>query len=273
MHFSLNTTKYFRRFYQPSFLLIVGLLAIGCSLNGQTMIGTVASGENPVGIATLNGYTIPAGDNRALIVCGFSFSGPSVATYDNGTGAVNIPVIESNRFLGASPDCACHLLAIGTGTTEIGDISWDGEGTFSVIAFENVDQSAPTISTNSITGGPNAYSLPLTTTPGATLLDFAILARTGSLTEGAGQTIVGSGTNGMGAPHQWTTKQAASTSESMAQTSNENIKYFGMALNPVLLVAPASPIPTMGEWGLLIFGLLVLNFGVLFIRKKQALLE
>lgn len=33
--------------------------------------------------------------------------------------------------------------------------------------------------------------------------------------------------------------------------------------------APVEPIPTMSEWGLMIFGLLVLNLGVMFVYKKQ----
>lgn len=40
------------------------------------------------------------------------------------------------------------------------------------------------------------------------------------------------------------------------------------------VVAPpavaTAPIPTMSQWGLLIFGLLVLNLGVIFLYKKQA---
>lgn len=34
-----------------------------------------------------------------------------------------------------------------------------------------------------------------------------------------------------------------------------------------------SPIPTMSEWGLLIFGLLMLNLGVFFIKQKETLLR
>ena len=33
--------------------------------------------------------------------------------------------------------------------------------------------------------------------------------------------------------------------------------------------APTPPIPTMSEWGLMIFGLLVLNLGVLFVQRKE----
>lgn len=32
--------------------------------------------------------------------------------------------------------------------------------------------------------------------------------------------------------------------------------------------APAAPIPTMSEWGMLIFGLLVLNLGLIFVRRR-----
>jgi len=32
------------------------------------------------------------------------------------------------------------------------------------------------------------------------------------------------------------------------------------------------PIPTMSEWGLMIFGLLVLNLGVIFLRRRESIL-
>lgn len=35
---------------------------------------------------------------------------------------------------------------------------------------------------------------------------------------------------------------------------------------------PVAPIPTMSEWGLMIFGLLVLNLGVFFVRKQEFVL-
>lgn len=35
------------------------------------------------------------------------------------------------------------------------------------------------------------------------------------------------------------------------------------------LSCPPEPIPTMSEWGLMIFGLLVLNLGVIFLRRRE----
>ena len=37
------------------------------------------------------------------------------------------------------------------------------------------------------------------------------------------------------------------------------------------IIIPSTPIPTLNQWSLLIFGLLVLNLGLLFIRKKEVL--
>ena len=37
--------------------------------------------------------------------------------------------------------------------------------------------------------------------------------------------------------------------------------------------SPCTPIPTMSEWGLIIFGLLMLNLGVFFIRRKEDVLS
>lgn len=38
-------------------------------------------------------------------------------------------------------------------------------------------------------------------------------------------------------------------------------------------VPPTPPIPTMSEWGLLIFGLLVLNLGVYYLIKREGMFE
>ena len=36
---------------------------------------------------------------------------------------------------------------------------------------------------------------------------------------------------------------------------------------------PMEPIPTMSEWGLILFGLLIINLGVFFVRKRELMLE
>ena len=36
---------------------------------------------------------------------------------------------------------------------------------------------------------------------------------------------------------------------------------------------PTPPIPTMSEWGLILFGLLIINLGVFFVRKRALVLE
>ncbi len=38
----------------------------------------------------------------------------------------------------------------------------------------------------------------------------------------------------------------------------------------IAYAAPQAPIPTMNQWGLIIFGLLVLNLGLVFVNKQQA---
>ncbi len=38
------------------------------------------------------------------------------------------------------------------------------------------------------------------------------------------------------------------------------------------LAVPVAPIPTMGDWALVIFGLLILNIAIIFIRRKQDVL-
>lgn len=38
------------------------------------------------------------------------------------------------------------------------------------------------------------------------------------------------------------------------------------------LAIPVAPIPTMGDWALVIFGLLILNIAIIFIRRKQDIL-
>lgn len=40
-------------------------------------------------------------------------------------------------------------------------------------------------------------------------------------------------------------------------------------LNFSVTISPGNPIPTLSQWGLLIFGLLVLNLGLVFVYKKQ----
>ena len=37
--------------------------------------------------------------------------------------------------------------------------------------------------------------------------------------------------------------------------------------------APAPQIPTMNEWGLMLFGLLIINLGVFFVRERELVLE
>jgi len=44
-----------------------------------------------------------------------------------------------------------------------------------------------------------------------------------------------------------------------------------LADGPVVCPVEEDPIPTMSEWGLMIFGLLTLNMGLITIRRKEAL--
>lgn len=46
--------------------------------------------------------------------------------------------------------------------------------------------------------------------------------------------------------------------------ANNNIGRVEINVNE-----PSAPIPTMSQWGLLVFGLLIINFGVFFVQQKE----
>lgn len=46
-------------------------------------------------------------------------------------------------------------------------------------------------------------------------------------------------------------------------------QFANVDLNFSITIAPGNPIPTLSQWGLIIFGLLVLNLGLVFVYKKQ----
>lgn len=62
------------------------------------------------------------------------------------------------------------------------------------------------------------------------------------------------------------TRMATTLASATARASDYKTKTEVTTLAPVV-VDPVDPIPTMSEWGLLIFGLLVLNLGVFSIRR------
>lgn len=48
--------------------------------------------------------------------------------------------------------------------------------------------------------------------------------------------------------------------------------FFKLSLGAIPVVAVTAPIPTMSQWGLIVFALLILNFAIFYIQRKEAIM-
>jgi len=102
-----------------------------------------------------------------------------------------------------------------------------------------------------------------------------LTAPTPSTGAGNGTQITEVGTSGVYKLEFWRPSGAQPTL-SVSEGGNTAVAAPAATFQPICTVeacTPQAPIPTMSEWGLIIFGLLVLNLGMFFMYKKEEVLN
>lgn len=254
--------------FKIGFLLVVFLVTFSATTHAQIVYdgnGASASGSSLA-------FSVPAGTDRLLAISLCHFGTVTNVSY-NGTTAT----LAVSELFGAATSSVFYI-PLGNGGLINSTITITG-GTGIILgagSFQNIDQTSPlgnTVGTNAnVTGNIVNPSLNLTSAIGNLVFDRIFSPASSNPTPDASQTLVFSaddeGSDG-----------ASSFKIATAGTTNMNHIFGGGAsaysysavefiAAPPPIVATA-PIPTMSQWGLLIFGLLILNISIFFVQRRE----
>ncbi|MEM6320419.1 MAG: IPTL-CTERM sorting domain-containing protein [Bacteroidota bacterium] len=237
------------------------------------------------GSTTLPSITVPAGNDRLLVVTVHANSAISGVTF----GPTNTPMmLAATSEVSGTPLIRTDIwiLPLGSGAAVTGqaiinatDASTPTSSKYlggGATCFSDIDQTSPTGSTaNNSAFGSLTSTVSVPSTIGEKVVD-AFSASQGSFSApSVGSNIYSFGTGGIGGGglNQLSSGSVTATANPTAITRTlgfaANLAHVAVALKPV--GSGPDPIPTMSQWGLIILGLLVLNLGVFFLYKKRDL--
>lgn len=183
------------------------------------------------------------------------------ASYSGGDGGFGGNQKQFIYYLQAPTATTADILITLTSGTEIQAFA---------ATFFNVDPSTPigtttTTAPNGISGTAN-YSTTISTSANNMLLDIVKGINTITLIPGTGQTSGGLLSNGKAGSY----KVATGSSETIAWSSaSDNIWRHNIVELNYDGTGSLAIIPTMGEWTLIIFGLIVLSLGVVYVMRWE----
>ena len=239
--------------------------AIGTGISDLDMTNQVSH--------TSPAITIPTGENRILIVTLLTSSSVNVTGVNfNQNGSSAAMTTTASTGMANSFTTTIYYLAI-SGTAEVSvtvSVNASGNTPFGIIAraCENVDP------TNSINTGANQFASNgsnqnVHTDVGDMVIDMRFA--TGTLTLGAGQTDLAAPLPMNSNQIRSTYKLATSTTTTMVNNlvGGHVITALRQATAAPVTTVTSTPIPTMSQWGMLIFALLILNLGIMFVYQLR----
>lgn len=269
-------------------LLIFWLIGFGSNLAAQEVLFDNNARTEIEGATiphTMSNFTVPAGTERLLVVV-FSTSTSTAFTPPTiNFGMTNMQVGEQSN----DPNdfkTVTYFLPLGTGGAITNDIALGvgvgGESFRILTAFslQLVDQTNPLEAMNNqLLPNNNTTNLNLAgTTKGSMIIESLTFSSSvnpsGSMPQ-TGQTIIEN--SGI------TTSTFPLISFLSSPGGNINLGWMhggltggvntavSFAFSGTDLTPPptADPIPTMSEWGMLIFGLLILNLGLFYVQRRE----
>jgi len=212
-------------------------------------------------VNTLSNFTVPAGNNRVLVVG--IHSGSTTPTSVTHNGVSMTPAVQS----GDSYEADIWYLALGSGAAMVGPFDIVANGApfaMSAVSFQNVNQT--TVFANPLTAnGDNLTSTNLSVpTSDANNLVIDIIGLGSFTTPSATHTELGTGNvYGLGS--------AQGTGGNVSVGWSFSISSF--AHSAIELICDTCPvpnsgavsIPTLSEWGLLILALVLMTAGTLYL--------
>lgn len=240
-------------------------------------IGTVSTFSGGNTTNTISNFTLPAGGDRLLLVTAHQkFSYVDGITFDG--QALTMAVFGEYVQFGNIHATEIWYLSLGTGPDIIGDIviSYTDPGAAGTMragahTYQNVDQSTPIGSTGIGGGGAVANSTVTLSTSANNMGVDAIISSSSNLTVGAGQTVnyqIGGGAS------SYELSTGSSLLLQYSASSAVILKSAAVELVQCTSCTPlAAAIPTMGEWALLIFALILLSISTIFVMRWQLILQ
>lgn len=274
--------------YLKLFLFTFFLISVGNNLSAQEVLFDNNARTEIEGATiphVMNDFVVPAGTDRLLVVV-FSTSTSSPITPPQITfGATSMQQgalsDDSNDF-----KTATYYLPLGSSGSAITNniaivgapVNSESFRIITAFSLQLVNQTAPVIAmADQLLPNNNTTNLNLTgTTKGSMIIEsltfFSSANPSGSVPQ-SGQTIIEN--NAISANNFPLISFLYSPGGDVnlgwihggfngGVNTAMAFDFSGVDLTPV---APIDPIPTMSEWGLLIFGLLVLNLGLISVRR------
>ncbi len=229
--------------------------------NGATALG-----------ATIPSFTVPAGMDRLLVISVCAIPNGPITVEFNGISAT----FAVTNTSGAPGIASIYYIPLGTGAAITANVNLTGGSDIilGAASFENVDQANPLGNTNEaeFTSTDNP-SLIVSTTPGNLVYDKIFSEFDEDPSPDASQTPVFFNTDNSsdaGSSFKIATGASTTMSQTLAQVTN-SWAYSVAEFNAASTTQPAA-IPTMSEWGLFLFGLIIFTVAVvsLYNYKKGA---
>lgn len=276
--------NFFLLFIAFYFCLSGSFAQVICNNNGTGITGTI----NP-GSVTISGYTIPTGNN-SLIVVATTTSNDMTPTSIIFNG-MNLQLLGSEGPTDSQTDQLWYL-ALGNITTPMtGDIVVTSGGFIinaTATSFQNVNQLTPmaNFTSTSLIVSSTSSSLTINCNPGDKAIDaisFQGDPNSPIFTPTSGQAIeVAVQNNVFGTLHSslsvggrilptgsvmmnWDITNGGGASATGGNHIAAGIKSAGVLATST----PIAPVPTMSQWGLLVFGLLIMNLSVFFVQRRE----
>lgn len=254
--------------FKIGFLLVLFLVIFSATTHAQIVYDGNGASANGSSLA----FSVPAGTNRLIAISICNFGTVTNISYNGINATLGVTETVSGSALSS-----IFYIPLGSGGLINSTITVTGGANIIMGAgsFQNIDQTSPlgnTSSTSSdITGNILNPSLNLTSATGNLVFDRIFSPASSNPTPDASQTLVFSADNGV-SDGVSSFKIATSGTTNMNQTFVGANAYSYSALEfiaaPLPIVATA-PIPTMSQWGLLIFGLLIMNLSVFFVQRRE----
>ncbi len=238
--------------------------------------------------ATLSNFNFPAGSNKLLLVgvlVGIEADLVLVNTVTFGTNTLVPATGNPFDFMTGVRNSAAYfyyLTAAELSANTVADITVNltsstlgGIHVFAA-SYSQVDQANPLSNPMGVmipmTNASQTNSIAIPSANGDMVADI-ILAATDptTFTEGAGQSLLAA-TNNLQGDSKMSEKSATGGTTTMSydlRFANDGGGHYGINIQRIQNIEEIEPIPTMSEWGLLIFGLIIMNLGVFFVQRRE----
>jgi len=252
-------------------LALLFYISFPFNVNGQVIYDDNSKFESSFD-GKLN-FTVPSGEDRLLVITVCHFGVISDVLF-NGEDAL----LASTSKLKNSPEASSiYYVLLGNGRDIHAEITVIGSSTPFIIAagsFKNVDQDNPVGEMDGLDGFSDGFndmlSLNFSTTFGDLVIDKTYALNTVNPIAHSSQVVMAmlDNTNNsvdFGVSFKIADSSSTNMRQNFAITSNL-YTYTGVVFNAAPIL---NPIPTLNQWGLVIYFLLLLNLCVFIYRKHE----